>query len=328
MGYPRALLVDPDHPGYYHCVSRCVQRAFLCGNGHDHRRQWIEDRLAELLDIFAVEACGYAIMANHLHLVLKVDPQAPRRWSDRQIARRLARLFPAKLQKLRAAARTPAEADRLQQQYLESLAADRRRMALWRQRLGSLSWFNKLLKEPIARRANRENGCTGHFWEGRFKSIRLLDEAAVLGCMVYVDLNPRRAGLARRLADSVFTSILQRLKVIRGQGGPGRGRRRRGRRGGGGRLKVPLIPVQRLFSMSTAQYVQLVETTGSPDQPPPQSQQELLVGLGIELVRWGQLLGRRVPWFGTAVGSPVKLLAEAQRRGARRVINPLRIYAT
>ena len=54
----------------------------------------------------------------------------------------------------------------------------------------------KVLNENIAKQANKEDKCTGHFWESRYKSQALLDEQAVLSCMTYVDLNPIRAAMA------------------------------------------------------------------------------------------------------------------------------------
>ena len=70
MGYPRRLLVDRESSGFYHCISRCVRRAFLCGDQWGHRRAWVENRLQELVEIFAIRSCAYTIMSNHLHLVL------------------------------------------------------------------------------------------------------------------------------------------------------------------------------------------------------------------------------------------------------------------
>ena len=71
--YARCDIVDEDRVGVYHCIARCVRRAFLCGTdsytGRDygHRKAWVLDRLRQLAGLFGVEVCDYAIMSNHLH---------------------------------------------------------------------------------------------------------------------------------------------------------------------------------------------------------------------------------------------------------------------
>ena len=213
MTTARHLLVDPDTPGYYHCISRCVRRAWLCGvdpydgKSYEHRRAWVELRLLELAEIFAVGVYAYAVMSNHVHVVLRIDPTAAGSWSDEEVALRWVRLFPATVD-----GETDAAACRQKEQ---TLLGNTDRLSACRQRLGSLAWFMKALNEPIARRANREDACTGRFWEGRYKCQALLDEAAVLTCMSYVDLNPIRAGMAENLETSVHTSAVQRIESLR-----------------------------------------------------------------------------------------------------------------
>jgi hypothetical protein len=91
MTYPRLQTVDPQTPGFFHCVSRCVRRAFLCGHdvysgrSYEHRKTWVEDRLLALAECFAVGLYAYAVMSNHVHVVLHVDPQEASAWSGRDL---------------------------------------------------------------------------------------------------------------------------------------------------------------------------------------------------------------------------------------------------
>lgn len=204
MTYPRAHLVDPDCDGFYHCTTRCVRRGWLCGMdpesgvSYEHRKVWVESRIVMLCEVFSVELCSYAVMSNHYHVVVEIKPSEAKALSDEEAARRWLRLGSKKRQ-------DNAECE------IERVLDNADRIDELRERLGSLSWFMKYMNEPIARQANREDGCKGRFWEGRFKSIALLDEPAVVGGMVYVDLNPLRAGLTDRPEEAPYTSIKRRV---------------------------------------------------------------------------------------------------------------------
>ncbi len=82
MAIARAQLVDVSLTRWYHCVTRCVRRAFLLGEGDPNRKEWLENRLEELADIFAVAVGGFSVMNNHLHLLLRLDPEVAQAWSD------------------------------------------------------------------------------------------------------------------------------------------------------------------------------------------------------------------------------------------------------
>jgi hypothetical protein len=100
---PRHQLVDPAAPGFHHCVSRCVRRAFFCGEDEvtgrsfEHRKQWVEAQLLELAQVFAVGVYAYAVMSNHLHVVVYVDPTVTLAWSPDEVAQRWVRLTPVRM---------------------------------------------------------------------------------------------------------------------------------------------------------------------------------------------------------------------------------------
>ncbi len=73
MTVARGELVNLEVTRYCHCISRCVRRAFLCGEGFEQRKQWIEERMEALARNFAVSVCGFAIMDNHLHVLVRLD---------------------------------------------------------------------------------------------------------------------------------------------------------------------------------------------------------------------------------------------------------------
>lgn len=210
MAIPRSRLIKDDVEVMVHCFSRCVRRAFLCGydrqtnRNYEHRRAWLRDRLKELSRIFFIDVCSYAVMENHLHVVLRNRPSLSCDASDEEIAYRWWYLFPKRRNFLNQA-EEPTRAD------LNGILGSPARIQELRQRLSSISWFMRCLKENIAKRANVEDQCTGRFWEGRFKSTTLLDKAAILACIAYVDLNPIRAGLAETPETSDFTSIQDRI---------------------------------------------------------------------------------------------------------------------
>ena len=209
MPRPRKDLVRPEQTRYYHCVSRCVRRAFLCGHdrftgqSYEHRREWIVERMRLLSTLFTIDVYAYAVMSNHYHLVLRIGD--PSELDMETVIARWLRLYNGPI-----LARRFAEGESLtaaEHQTVVDMAN------VWRQRLGDLSWFMKCLNEPIARQANQEDRCTGHFWEARFKSQPLLSDEALLACMAYVDLNPIRAGLAETPERSDFTSVQERIHL-------------------------------------------------------------------------------------------------------------------
>ncbi|AZZ97246.1 transposase [Pseudoalteromonas sp. R3] len=295
MPMARKRQVSLSDTKYYHCISRCVRRAFLCGEdrltgkSYEHRRDWVEEKLLMLAKVFCIEVCGYAVMSNHTHLVLYVDDKKAQRLSDKAIVIRWHKLFKGNwlTQKF-------VNDDELSESERSMLDAD---ISEFRIRLASISWFMRVLNEDIARRANKEDGCTGRFWEGRFKSQALLDEAALAACMAYVDLNPVRAQMAETPETSDYTSIKKRIECAR-QGKQPKSLRRFA---GNPRANMPGgLPFELTY------YIQLVELTGRCMRANKRGyisdSQPLLTRLQIEPDNWLKLTTRFTKVFHGAVG--------------------------
>ncbi|XOV86569.1 MAG: transposase [Pseudomonadota bacterium] len=216
MATPRSQLVDSEMPLFYHLISRCVRGSWLCGQdprtgkNYDHRKAWVEQSLFRLARSFAIELYGYAIMSNHFHVIVRFDPGAAKRWTDEEVVDRWLNCCAA------TNGANPREAGFIRELRREQFLGQPEQIQRLRNTLGSLSMFKKHLKQPIARRANREDNCKGHFFESRFYSGALLDEAAAINALAYVDLNPVRAKIVRRAAEAVHTSLRHRLRAAAG----------------------------------------------------------------------------------------------------------------
>ena len=337
---PRKFVVDEDEVGVYHCINRCVRRAFLCGTDEvsgkcfDHRKQFIQDRLELLAGVFGIDVLAFAVMSNHLHVVLRNRPDVVNSWSDDEVARRWWQLFPTRRDDSGEPA-DPRSSD------LSMISSDPEKLAEIRRRLSNIGWLMRCVVEPVARMANREDECTGRFWEGRYKCQPLLDEAAVAACMAYVDLNPIRAGIAKTPESSQFTSAFERLKGAKGEGlrssneatVPTESKSQRTRRGSwlspvelalDHAAESEVLPRGRAsnrgcLSMSQQDYLKLLDWSGRqlrhgkrgtiPAALPP-----IMARLGMSGDGWMTLMKDFGRLFHRAAGNPESLAREASRR--------------
>ncbi len=314
MPKPRKTLISLDDTPYYHCISRCVRRAFLCGDdpvtgkSFEHRRDWVETRLLELAGIFSIDVCAYAVMSNHTHVVLHVDRDMTQEWSLREVVERWHQLFAGTL--ISQAFLSDKPLHEAQETELS------RQAEVWRKRLMSISWFMRCLNEDIARQANAEDGCTGRFWEGRFKSQALLDEAALLACMAYVDLNPVRAKLATTPEKSKYTSVRKRVRTTLQEK----------------RQPVELLPFvgnhrqdsSKGIPFAFTDYLDLLDWTGRAIREDKAgyidaAQLPILQRLGLDGRAWQELSQSFERLFHSLVGRPEKVEAVVEARSQRWV---------
>ncbi len=308
MPKPRKEQVSLEATPYYHCVSRCVRKAYLCGidfstnESYEHRRAWLENELLKQAEVFTIDIAAYAIMSNHYHVVLHINKKAADKLSFDEVIERWHQLYKgnALSQRFRTGITlSKAELDKLAE-YVE----------IWRERLMDISWFMRRLNEFISRQANYEDNCTGRFWEGRFKSQALLDEKALAACLAYVDLNPVRANIAKTPESSDFTSVKQRAEKAKEAHSPNHPYQQV-------KSLMPFAgnPKQNMpegLPFKLTDYLELVELTGRvlrndkrgaiANNLPP-----ILQRLGIEPESWLKLTTSFETSFKDLVGSPTAL---------------------
>ena len=210
MTKARSTQIILEATNYYHCFNRVVRAAWLIGDDpktgekFEHRREWIESRILLLTQIFAIDVAAYAVMSNHYHIVLAIQKEEAMAWSTQEVIERWHRLYCG---------------THLTREYLAGknlgvaeLNAVEAKAEIWRERLYETGWFMRNINEYVARKANKEDDCKGRFWEGRYKCQALLDEKAILSCMMYVDLNPIRAKMHNKIETSKYTSIKKRCE--------------------------------------------------------------------------------------------------------------------
>jgi hypothetical protein len=344
---PRSQIVRRGEPGIYHVWTRTVRQAFLHGidptTGHDysHRRGWIRTFQELLASLFAIEIAFRAEMSNHMHLILKAEPEVIRYWSDIDVVRRwltIKRLIRSPDGKsIREITDRQIAFELNKQGRVEEL----------RLKLSDISEFMKALCEYIARRANKEENRKGRFFESRFKCQQLIDEAAILTCAIYVDLNQVRAGEAPTPEASRHTSAHDRIQA-RQQ----RHRQQLKKKSGKGINVVaaqvvssdgwmseltlderseawqPIRPSatgrratdRGLLSLQLDEYLSLLDWSGRQIKPNkrgaiPSHLAPILERLKINAARWHQLVTEFDRLFASVVGSAEKLLDRASKAG-------------
>jgi hypothetical protein len=332
MPAPRYSQLDLAETKWYHVVSRCVRRAFLCGVdnntgiSYEHRRDWVEARMKYLASIFTVDIAAFAILHNHYHIVVRVDDERIWEMPTEEVIRRWSLLYkgPIIIQRYMKQRQSMSEGELLQ---VEKLAAE------YRMRLCDLSWFMRNLNEYISRRANAEDSVKGHFWESRYKCQALLDEKAVLAAMAYTDLNPIRAGISASIEESEHTSARQRVSEVQEQkkqpqrqnvetsSSDNNSRKANAR-------QAPLLPFDPIeackasIPFAFSDYLELIDTAGRVVHPTkrgyiPDNTPRLLVKLGIDLKTFIEHSNHFIERFGNHAGEPARLTELAAKRNAR-----------
>lgn len=318
----RSDVISPDESCIVHVISRVVRRCFLLGDdpltgkNYDHRKEWIEEYLEHHAKYFGIDLLCFSVLSNHFHLLLKTQPEIVATWTSREVAQRWLMLCP----KRKKRGGSPAEPKETE---INSIVNDAVKLAQIRSRLSDISWWMRLMCQKIAVRANAEDELPGRFFQGRFRSVRILDEAGLLACAAYVDLNPIRAAMAQTLEESDHTSAHRRIESLRSPDKPPEQR--------GDRFLSPLT-IDELrdalgprpstsgyrcsdngfLNMSASDYLQLLDWTarqpvaGKPGATPTDTP-AILDRLGLEPDVWCELVRDFGTLFSLVAGRPAAI---------------------
>ena len=327
----RCDIIDEDFPTLCHCMSRCVRHAHLLSDDPDpviasERRDWVFDDIIRAAKVLAVEVICVSVMGNHIHIIIFTRPDIVAEWSDEPCARQWLEVYPP----LKSGKRVPVT-----EEHVADILNDYKYLDGVRRRLSSVGEFHKLVKQPTAKRANKQDGVTGAFWSGRFKSKPILDELALLATMVYVDLNPVRAGIAETPESSSHTSIQERIRLRQAYSLQQSYQGRVPTNDQDGSWLCPFggdPEMNPLAGVTLEDYLALVDWTGRiirsdkrgaiDDARPP-----ILERLGVEAGGWRGLLTaleREQP--GSVIATTVAIAHEAARRRCKRLVNVLESF--
>lgn len=205
--------IDPLEVQIVHAISRTVRacRLFgddpLTGKNYDHRKRWVEELIKRFAAYFGIDVLSYSVLSNHHHQLLRSRPDVVRSWDDTEVARRWLMICPHR----KDAEGNPQPPNDPELNAIRNCPMELEKI---RRRLSDVSWWMRLLNQRVAQRANFEEDVTGHFFQGRFKGVPVIDEESVLACAAYVDLNWIRACMAKTLEMSDYTSAQRRIEAI------------------------------------------------------------------------------------------------------------------
>ena len=205
---PRSEQIDPSRTCWFHLTSRVVQKLRRLDSKNDERKSLLLNYIKDLNSAFSLDIAAWAILGNHTHIVVRLNPDRHLEWSDSEVVERWAKIHPP-----RDTHYNPIQNEQRFQAWFDDRLKDKAWLEQTREKLGSVSQFMKDFKQFAAQTFNKFDKTVGHFWEGRFRSEPLDNREAVLAAMAYVDLNPFAAKLCEVPEEADFTSLKERVEA-------------------------------------------------------------------------------------------------------------------